>query len=168
MVESDEFYRYKKREEEKRIQEEIRREKEAEMRNTTYYRRIRAYLLEHYDKGDIVFYDWQGRYQIFETVCEKYSINESLPETSYHRICQLAMNDLVEKGIYSKLGDQYVRVTENTTKLEKEEPKAKKNPDRNKRFRQQQKAAKRKARKAGKESENNRDKTRNMTDGFEH
>lgn len=167
MVESDEFYRYKEeREEEKRIQEEIRREKEAEMRNTTYYRRIRAYLLEHYDKGDIVFYDWQGRYQIFETVCEKYSINESLPETSYHRICKLAMNDLVEKGIYSKLGDQYVSVTENTTKLEKEEPKAKKKTDnRNKIFRQQQKAAKIKARKEAKKNIHNQNE---ITEGFEH
>ena len=141
-------------------------EENEEIRQTTSYKRIKAYLLEHYDKGDIVFYDWQGRYQIFETVREKYSINESLPETFYHRICQLAMNDLVEKGIYSKLGDQYVRVTENTTKLEKEEPKAKKKPDnRNKKFRQQQKAAKIKARKEAKKNIHNQNE---ITEGFEH
>ena len=142
-------------------------EENEEIRQTTSYKRIKAYLLEHYDKGDIVFYDWQGRYQIFETVHRLYSINECFSEPIKRKICQLAMNDLVEIGIYSKLGDQYVRVTENTTKLEKEEPKAKakKNPDRNKKFRQQQKAAKIKARKEAKINRHDKEKT---TSGFEH
>ncbi len=142
-------------------------EENEEIRQTTSYKRIKAYLLEHYDKDDIVLYDYQGRYVIFETVRKNYSINEALREGMYHRICQLAMDDLVEIGIYSKLGDQYVRVTENTTKLEKEEPKAKakKNPDKNKKFRQQQKAAKIKARKEAKINRLNKEKT---TSGFEH
>ena len=142
-------------------------EENKEIRQTTSYKRIRAHLLEHYDKGDYVFYDWQGWDQIFETVHRLYSINEYFSESIKRKICQLAMNDLVEIGIYSKLGDQYVRVTENTTKLEKEEPKAKakKNPDRNKKFRQQQKAARIKARKEAKINRHNKEK---ITNGFEH
>ena len=85
-------------------------------------------------------------------------------------IVKLAMEDLVKEGVFSDiygLGYEYVRVTENTTKLEKEEPKAKnkKNPDRNKKFRQQQKAAKIKARKEAKINRHNKEK---ITNGFEH
>lgn len=98
-------------------------EENEEIRQTTSYKRIKAYLLEHYDKDDIVLYDSQGRYVIFETVRKNYSINEALREGIYHSICQLAMDDLVKDGIYSKLGDQYVRVIENTTKSEKSKPK---------------------------------------------
>ena len=77
MVESDELF--KEREEEERIQEENKRENEKIIRNTTYYKRIKVYLLENFDKDERVPFNEECMDTILDKVSKEYSIKEPIP-----------------------------------------------------------------------------------------
>ena len=77
MVESDELF--KEREEEERIQEENKRENEKIIRNTTYYKRIKVYLLENFDKDERVPFNEECMDIILDKVSKEYSIKETIP-----------------------------------------------------------------------------------------
>ena len=93
--------------------------KEKDIRNSTYYRAIRNYILRTYGKNENIPLDFRGRMRIEHLAAERYSIQERAPYGMDDCFDQLII-DLINEGIirhehslgrewYEKLTEKEVR-----------------------------------------------------------
>ena len=93
--------------------------KEKNIRNSTYYRAIRNYILRTYGKNENIPLDFRGRMRIEHLAAERYSIQERAPYGMDDCFDQLII-DLINEGIirhehslgrewYEKLTEKEVR-----------------------------------------------------------
>ena len=94
-------------------------QKEIDIRNSTYYRAIRNYILRTYGKDELIPLDFRGRMRIAHLATERYSIQELAPYGMDDCFDQLII-DLINEGIighehslgrewYEKLTEKEVR-----------------------------------------------------------
>ena len=94
-------------------------QKEIDIRNSTYYRAIRKYILRTYGKDELIPLDFRGRMRIAHLATERYSIQERAPYGMDDCFDQLII-DLINEGIighehslgrewYEKLTEKEVR-----------------------------------------------------------